>query len=291
VSPAPDSGIADIAHCAEVAAHLAHYPPQSQAEVAARLGFTWRDWEAASAHWTRARDAELAAGGTHLSSRFVHAFVTTAERLQAQQAPLASIGVLPPGFALEAPPVAEPAPTPDGVTREPPAVEVTRVPTEAEEMRAPSFWPPRGALPVSPAARLLAATGAVSSAPAVGLPFVVGAAAALPAAVLESPAPSAGATVALSDLAAPPPLPPGVPSLTVEQYTSLRVELHLSPDRAALVMARYGCTPEGTEALFAHWRARFEADPPLRMWFARGYAQYLAWLRENAGAQGSSQPG
>ena len=79
-------------------------------------------------------------------------------------------------------------------------------------------------------------------------------------------------------------LPAGSSELTMAQYTSLRVELHLLPDRAASVLGRYGIRPEGKEALFAHWRARFEADPALRMWFARDYARYLAWVRENPAA-------
>ena len=69
------------------------------------------------------------------------------------------------------------------------------------------------------------------------------------------------------------------------QYTSLRVELQLLPDHETVILARYGVRPEDKEALFGYWRKRFEADPPLRMMFARGYAQYLAWFRENPAAR------
>jgi hypothetical protein len=289
-----DPEIMDIARCAEIAAHLAHFPPQNHAEIVARFGLRWRDWEAASARATAGRDAELAAGAAYLSSRFVHAFVTISERLQAQQPSLESIGPLPHTFRLEATPVAEVAPLPSGVESEPPAVEVTRVPAGTAEIEAPSFWIQGGSLTALPASRLLAATAAASDAPAMRLPFSPGSAlgpaidrASAPAAVAQgprAPSPSAGATVAVSELAAAPRLPHGAPELTVEQYTSLRVELHLLPDHAATILARYGGRPEGKEALFAHWQSRFEADPPLRMLFARNYAQYLAWLRQTPGA-------
>jgi hypothetical protein len=93
-----------------------------------------------------------------------------------------------------------------------------------------------------------------------------------------------GGTVAVSEPAAGLSPPAGVRDLTMEQYTSLRVELQLLPDHEMAIMARYGVRPDDKEALFGYWRKRFEADPPLRMMFARGYAQYLAWFRENPAA-------
>jgi hypothetical protein len=76
-----------------------------------------------------------------------------------------------------------------------------------------------------------------------------------------------------------------VPNLTVEQYASLRVELDLGPDRVPATLARYGVPAEGREALYAHWRVRFQIDPPLRMIFAVRYAQFLAWLKERRGSR------
>ena len=55
------------------------------------------------------------------------------------------------------------------------------------------------------------------------------------------------------------------------------------PDRVAATLARYGVSPEGREALDAYWTARFDADPLLRMMFARGFAAYVAWLKANPG--------
>jgi hypothetical protein len=96
---------------------------------------------------------------------------------------------------------------------------------------------------------------------------------------------SLGATVALGAEIAPPPVPPGVVDLTPRQYASLRAELQLRPAQYAAVLERYRVSPAGgREALDAYWRARFEADPLLRMEFARAYAEYIAWLKANPGA-------
>jgi len=46
-----------------------------------------------------------------------------------------------------------------------------------------------------------------------------------------------------------------------------------------------GVPREGRPTLDGYWRARFEADPLLRMMFAKAYATYVARLRERpAGA-------
>jgi hypothetical protein len=225
-----------IAHYAEIAAYLAHFPPHDHAEIIARFGLRGGAWETASAEWWATRGAELAERRTELSSRFVRAFVTTAERLQAKHVPLEGIGPLPYTFRIEA----APAPAPPPLVRaegEPPAVALAWVPAGAEDLGAPSFREQAPALTLSP--------GAIE------------------------PVPS---------------LSPGPSDLTIEQYTSLRVELHLLPNRAAVIVARYGIRPEEQEALFARWRTRFEADPQLRLGFARGYAEYLAWVRESPGA-------
>jgi hypothetical protein len=133
----------DITRCAEVAAHLAHFPPANHAEVVARFGLRWRDWEAAAAYWAKVRDAELAAGKTQLSSRFVHAFVTTAERLKERQVSMESIGPLPFSFRLEATPQA--GPEPGDALASAPVVEATQVLAGARDLDAPSFRDPAGA--------------------------------------------------------------------------------------------------------------------------------------------------
>jgi hypothetical protein len=99
-----------------------------------------------------------------------------------------------------------------------------------------------------------------------------------------SPKPTAlGSTVGVTSTVASP-LPfadPAMPDLTLMQYASLRVELHVHPQGEAATLARYGVSPGARAVLDARWRARFEADPLKRMEFARAYAQYSVWLRSN----------
>jgi hypothetical protein len=162
----------DLARCAEIAAHLAHIPAESRAEIVARFGLTWHEWEAASAWWATARDAELGAGTVELSSRFVRAFVATVERLQAQPISLSSIGPLPSTFPSEVPsPVLSP-PLLDRAETEPPTVEVRRVPAGTGDLGAPSFWSPDATRGVSLAPPSLAATAGVSEVASQGMPFV-----------------------------------------------------------------------------------------------------------------------
>jgi hypothetical protein len=77
--------------------------------------------------------------------------------------------------------------------------------------------------------------------------------------------------------AAAAPQPP-VPELSLEQYASLCVELHLHPDRAAAIVARYHLSTEAAAAIDARWRARIGADASLGAAFAGAYASYRAWL-------------
>ncbi len=123
---------------------------------------------------------------------------------------------------------------------EPPTVLVTRLPPGAEDIGAPSFWdegPPRSA----------AATVGVFDAPAMSMPFAPVAAGdssshAQAAPGLRAPSPFAGGTVVAPE---GPAMPAGSSELTISQYASLRVELHLLPDRAARVLGRYGIPPTG----------------------------------------------
>jgi hypothetical protein len=77
--------------------------------------------------------------------------------------------------------------------------------------------------------------------------------------------------------------PPGVPDLTLPQYASLRVELQMHPEQEEATLARYRVTRESRPALDEYWRGRFEADPLLRMMFAKAYATYVAWVRGKGG--------
>jgi hypothetical protein len=101
--------------------------------------------------------------------------------------------------------------------------------------------------------------------------------------------PGSGTVLSTGDTVAPS-LPAGVANLTVEQYASLRVELEMSPDRTAATLIRYGVPADGIEALREHWRARFSADPPLRMMFAITYAKFVAWFKSHPGAAPPAPP-
>jgi hypothetical protein len=278
--------ILDPGRYAEIAAHLAHFPASSHAEVLARFGLSRAAWEESASRWAAARDAELSGGGGAISSSFVRAFVAVADRLQAQRVPLDAIGPLPPGFRGEL--FAPPSP-PARAEGDPPVVEVARIPRGAQDLDAPSH---QGALPRPSGGERFAATAAVSGPVSAAMPFVpasgeagAGALGRALALAEAAPGPRAAAAVAGSTVLAPEPAgAPVAGELTLEQYTSLRVELHLFPERTPAILARYGLRPDEREAVFARWRARFEADPPLRMGFTKGFAQYLAWLRENPGA-------
>jgi hypothetical protein len=97
----------------------------------------------------------------------------------------------------------------------------------------------------------------------------------------ETVATPAGAPAAALPFAIP--LPRGCPDLTLPQYASLRVELQTKPAEEAAILARYQVAAGARADLDAHWRRRFEADPPLRMEFARAYASYVAWMRQQRG--------
>jgi hypothetical protein len=326
---APAGEAIDIARYAEVVAHLRRFPADKKDEVIARLGLRRRDWEAAAARWTAAKDAELESGKTDLTSRFGSVLMRTRKRLEAQRPTLESLGPLPGPAELE--PAAEPAPPP--LPPELARVEPAAAPVVVHEMPAlrdapsaggPSLWArhssergrgvelppsyvamapaaPAAPEPVSPALPALVARPAshlVSTmplgmeSPVAAMPFKAAPAAPAQAfqqavahaQAVQGPAearPALGATVAVGAEVAAPALPPGVPDLTLPQYASLRVEIATTPDRVPQILSRYGVRPEGRDALEAHWRARFQADPLLRMMFARAYASYTAWLKAN----------
>jgi hypothetical protein len=299
----PDPRAIDFARYAEVLAHLRRFPAGDEAEVLARLGLRRRAWEAAAARWSAAREAELASGKTALTVTFGAVFTRTRQRLDAQRASLASLGPLPgpDELAPEPAPVPEPAPAPPV---EAPVIQLISAQLAPPQPAAPSFLVRPPALheappaPAPPIARPFEGTlplGAVL--PIARLPFQEGSAerafasAVAHAEAVQGPADarrdprSLGATVGVSSEAPSAVLPfatsapAGVPELTLAQYASLRVELQLQPERAALILARYGVPADARPALDASWRARFDADPLLRMEFARAYAAYTAWLR------------
>ncbi len=305
----------DLARYAEVTAYLRQFPAEQKDEVIARLGLRRRIWETESAKWTSVRDAELASGKADLATRFGSVFTRTRRRLAAQRPSLESLGPLPGPDDLE--PAAEPLPPALKNAPLPPKEIAVPVPVmhlmpglDMPSSSGPSLWARHASfggrepvhaiapIPVKRPGSHLASTLPVGGNTPVSLPLPFQAASSTPAQVYEravahaqvvqGPAESSrgtkelSSTVALGNDLPSPPLPPGVADLTLPQYASFRVELHANPRNSALILATYRVSAEGRPALDAHWRARFEADPLQRMMFARAYASYNLWLKQNS---------
>ncbi len=289
----------DITRYAEVMAHLRHFPADKHTEVIARLGIRRRDWDAAAAKWRKVRDSERMTGNLEVTVRFGRVMADTRANLEARQPSIESLGPYPgpDGTAVEAaappPPRAVLEDKPADASAHPtPAVQVPSY--VAAELRAAAQAPVTTPARRSPSH--LASTALGNSAPeAAVMPFSAPAGssaepflrAVAHAASVQGPAgarrrPVGSETVAGPDDGVGAPLPVGVPNLTLEQYASLRVELETDPDRAAATLSRYGVAGDGRPVLDAHWKARFAADPPLRMTFARTYANYLAWRKASS---------
>lgn len=308
----------DFAEYVEVKAHLSHFPDDKQGEVIARLGLDRATWETASAKWAAARAAELESGGTDLTTRFGTIFARTRRRLATQRPTLESLGPLPPppAAAPALAPKLAPPPQPEPPAP-PPEVQLSSAQRGAPQPELPSFLanqaigrsPPIAIEPAStpaprPAAHLASTMPLGAELPISKLPFLEAPTspdrayenAVAHALVVQGPAESrrdvgaAGgtgtvgvSTVGPASAVLPfPVLPPaGCPDLTITQYASLRVELQLYPDRTDAILTRYGVAVGARDALSAHWRSRMEADPLMRMEFARAYASYVSWIRQN----------
>jgi hypothetical protein len=86
--------------------------------------------------------------------------------------------------------------------------------------------------------------------------------------------------------APPPPAPPppivgkppsDLPSLSVEQYASLCVELELEPERTAETLQRYRLTPEQRVSLDASWRERLAQASGLYAAWTQAVTRYKTW--------------
>jgi hypothetical protein len=316
----PDKEI-DFARYAEVSAYLRWFPADKRDEVIGRLGHDKHAWNLAAGKWAAARDAELLEGSAVLTERFGNIVGRTMERLALERPTLESLGPLPPEAPPPPEPAAEPAPpeavAPPEVQRSSAQLGLGAPPPELpsflarpsqvpiEVPIAPSIVEATPPARVTPAPSKLAGTLPLGTeAPRMELPFQQGpvpAARAIEnaiahAAAVQGPAeprneaPAHTGTVGVGTIgpagsvlpfeAAPPP---GCPELTLPQYASLRVELHLAPERADTILARYGVAAGARAALEAYWRTRFEADPLSRMEFTRAYATYLGWARQQAG--------
>ena len=77
---------------------------------------------------------------------------------------------------------------------------------------------------------------------------------------------------------APAPRPAALPTLTVEQYASLCVDLEMAPHAATEALRRYGVTPEGKRALDEAWSRVFAEQPTRKGAFEHAKVTYRAWL-------------
>lgn len=79
----------------------------------------------------------------------------------------------------------------------------------------------------------------------------------------------------------PSPSRPELPNLSLEQYASLCVELHLAPDRSDEIFRRYGIPQDMRASVDAYWQRRLSAEPPLYQAYAQAYNAYKTWLLQN----------
>ncbi len=79
----------------------------------------------------------------------------------------------------------------------------------------------------------------------------------------------------------PSPSRPELPNLSLEQYASLCVELHLAPDRSDEIFRRYGIPQDVRASVDAYWQRRLSAEPPLYQAYAQAYNAYKTWLLQN----------
>jgi hypothetical protein len=113
---------------------------------------------------------------------------------------------------------------------------------------------------------------AAKPAPAPAAPVAPAPAAPAPAA----PAVSAPVSAVPASPAAVPAASP--PTLTLQQYASLCVELHRDPARTAETLARYRLSPAQWTSIDAAQRARLSTDPAAYAEFWRAYELYRAFL-------------
>lgn len=79
----------------------------------------------------------------------------------------------------------------------------------------------------------------------------------------------------------PSPSRPEPPNLSLEQYASLCVELHLAPERADETFRRYGIATDVRASVDAYWQRRLSAEPALYQAYVQAYSAYKTWLTQN----------
>jgi hypothetical protein len=70
------------------------------------------------------------------------------------------------------------------------------------------------------------------------------------------------------------------PTLSIERYASLCVELEATPASSAQTLRRYQLSAPEWVALDAHWKARFSREPEVKAAWESARAAYRAWLAQ-----------
>jgi len=231
-----------------------------------RRGFTLDEWRIARKEWTRAIDDEMARGEDRLVVAFAReleqarAALVEAAAARTAEAPAAPVQV--PTFLRE-----KERPVPSFLQAasqvllgsrapEPPA----SPPADVEERTAYARLDPTSSTPLPFAEK---AEGAPAFEPPPRPPD-------------SNPEAAPGATQAIRV----PKGPVTAPTLTLEQYVSLVVELDLEPQARAATLARYFVRDEDAfAALEQAYLRRFGAEPGLAARFGELAKQYRDWKR------------
>ncbi len=283
----PD-GDMSLERYAAIGACLRHFPRGARAAVLERVGSSPEDWEASRRVWSAAIEANVAGGGSLLTTWSKH-FEHFGQRLRE---------IAPNIDSLDLSMLVSPAPTP---TVEPEPTKARDLPSY---MVAPSPAPPQApapqlrsgdwgltagttktpmltadypdglpikgpALPFTPGSPSIERSSAPPLEPRMsGTLQLDGVATSrprtMPFQIPTSPAPSAGA----------------VP-LTLNQYAALKAELAAFPDHSELVWARHGlANVTARSATDQHWAGLLASDPAKQQRFQAVYNQYVSqWAR------------
>lgn len=245
----PCFGGLSLARYTAVGALLRAFPRGEKSAVLVAIGLDVAIWEGAHTAWRDALRVSDEEGGD-LTARWSEAFDAAWEDLQASPPTLADLQASrrPP-----APPIATPT-------------YLRVVPTPTAAAAVSERVPPPAAVPASSRACLLPP---VNKAPA----------------HLLGTLPTSGPSGPALPFRAPAPKVVPTPTLTLEQYASLCVELDRWPAARPAILARYQIANDvGLAALRVSWNDRLASDPSLFARWTPACERYRAWLDREGSA-------
>jgi hypothetical protein len=282
----PQYGDLALSRYAEVGAALRHFPRQAKAEVLDALGLSASAWDTARTAWSEAIRTDATG---ELLAQWSAAFEKSKERLQEEQPTLEALKArvipvaapaLPTYLAANAnanasAAVATPAPAMNAPANPAPAmhaVVVVKKPELAGTVPLETSPSASSVLPFRPRAEEAPVVKASSSQPANdgGMPRISRKTVDVPASSADRVQVLPFRSAAASSVA---------PSLTVEQYASLKAELAAFPLERATTLVRYQASAPGAMAeLDAMWRAVFASDPEREARYRSLFIGYHQWL-------------